>query len=120
MSINVVTLVGRVGSDPDIKYFESGTVKCRLTLAVDRRTRNSDEPDWFTLELWGKTAEVAGNYVRKGKQIAVKGSLRFNNWTDRQTGLNRSTPFIHVDQLDLLGSKRDTEGGMADMPSEHF
>ncbi|GAX37073.1 single-stranded DNA-binding protein [Nodularia sp. NIES-3585] len=120
MSINIVTLVGRVGGDPDIKYFESGTVKCRLTLAVDRRSRNSDEPDWFNLELWGKTAEVAGNYVRKGKQIAVKGSLRFNTWSDRQTGANRSTPVIYVDQLDLLGSKRDAEGGMSDMPSEHF
>ncbi|TVP65451.1 MAG: single-stranded DNA-binding protein [Nodularia sp. (in: Bacteria)] len=117
MSINIVTLVGRVGGDPDIKYFESGTVKCRLTLAVDRRSRNSDEPDWFNLELWGKTAEVAGNYVRKGKQIAVKGSLKFNTWSDRQTGANRSTPVIQVDQLDLLGSKRDAEG---DMSSEHF
>ena len=74
MSINIVTLVGRVGGDPDIKYFESGTVKCRLTLAVNRRSRNSDEPDWFTLELWDKTAEVAGNYVRKGSLI---GSQRF-------------------------------------------
>ena len=51
MSINVVTLVGRVGGDPDIKYFESGTVKCRLTLAVNRRSRNNDKPDWFNYPL---------------------------------------------------------------------
>jgi single-strand DNA-binding protein len=111
MSINVVTLVGRVGGDPDIKYFESGTVKCRLTLAVRRRSRNNDEPDWFELEIWGKTAEVAGNYVKKGSLIGIKGSLKFDSWSDRNTGTNRSKPVIHVDQLDLLGSKRDSEGG---------
>jgi len=120
MSINIVTLVGRVGSDPDIKYFDSGKVVCKLRLAVKRRSRNSDEPDWFSLELWGKTAEVAGNYVRKGSLIGVKGSLKFDTWSDRQTGANRSSPVIQVDQLDLLGSKRDGEGGAADMSSENF
>jgi len=119
MSLNVVTLVGRVGMDPDMKYFESGSVKCRLTLAVNRRSRDA-EPDWFTLELWGKTAEIAGNYVRKGKQIAVKGSLKFDTWSDRSTGTNRSSPVILVDQLDLLGSKRDTDNGMMDDSPEHF
>ncbi|MTJ46716.1 single-stranded DNA-binding protein [Dolichospermum sp. UHCC 0259] len=120
MSINVVTLVGRVGGDPDMKYFESGTVKCRLTLAVNRRSRNNDKPDWFNLELWGKTAEVAGNYVRKGGLIGVKGSLRFDTWSDRQSGVTRSSPVIHVDQLDLLGSKRDGEGGGSDMSPDNF
>lgn len=120
MSINVVTLIGRVGSDPDIKYFESGTVKCRLTLAVNRRSRKSEEPDWFTLEMWGKTAEVAGNYVRKGKQIAVKGALKFDTWSDRQTNSPRSTPVILVEQLELLGSKREGEGGSMDYSPDNF
>ncbi|MCF2149369.1 MAG: single-stranded DNA-binding protein [Nostoc sp. CreGUA01] len=119
MSINVVTLIGRVGGDPEMKYFESGSVKCRLTLAVNRRTKEGEHTDWFNLELWGKTAEVAGNYVRKGKQIAVKGSLKFDTWSDRQTGANRSSPVIQVDQLDLLGSKRDAEGG-GDFSPENF
>ena len=108
MSLNVVTLVGRVGTDPDMKYFESGSVKCRLTLAVNRRSRD-EQPDWFNLELWGKTAEVAGNYVRKGKQIAVKGSLKFDTWSDRNTGTPRSSPVVQVDRLELLGSKQDTD-----------
>ncbi|MCC5628345.1 single-stranded DNA-binding protein [Nostoc sphaeroides] len=119
MSINVVTLIGRVGGDPEIKYFESGSVKCKLTLAVNRRTKEGEHTDWFNLELWGKTAEVAGNYVRKGRQIAVKGSLKFDTWSDRQTGANRSSPVIQVDQLDLLGSKRDSEGG-GDFSPENF
>ncbi|MBD2458513.1 single-stranded DNA-binding protein [Nostoc sp. FACHB-87] len=89
-------------------------------MAVNRRTRNSDEPDWFELELWGKTAEVAGNYVRKGKQIAVKGSLKFDSWNDRQTGVSRSKPVIVVDQLDLLGSKNEGDSSMNDMSPDNF
>lgn len=116
MSLNVVTLVGRVGGDPDVKYFESGSVKCRLTLAVNRPTRNSDQPDWFNLELWGKQADVAANYVRKGSLIGVKGSLKLDTWTDKNTGANRSSPVILVDRIQLLGSKRDSEGGGGDMP----
>jgi single-strand DNA-binding protein len=118
MSLNVVTLVGRVGGDPDVKYFESGTVKCKLTLAVRRRSTKSEEPDWFTLEIWGKTAQIAADYVRKGAQIGVTGSLKFDRWQDRSTGANRSMPVIKVDQLDLLGSKRDNESGMSQNNSE--
>lgn len=110
MSLNVVTLVGRVGGEPDVKYFESGSVVCNLTLAVNRRSRNNDQPDWFNLEIWGKTAEVAANYVRKGSLIGVSGSLKFDSWQDKSTGTTRSKPVIRVDRLDLLGSKRD-EGG---------
>lgn len=112
MSLNVVMLVGRVGADPDVKYFESGSVVCNLSLAVNRPTRNSDKPDWFNLELWDKRAEVAANYVRKGSLIGIKGYLKFDRWQDRNTGADRSKPVIRVDRLDLLGSKqdRDTSG----------
>lgn len=115
MSLNIVTLVGRAGRDPDVKYFESGSVKCSLTLAVNRPTRKSDEPDWFNLEIWGKTAEVAGNYVRKGSLIGVQGSLKFEYWQDRSTGANRSKPVIRVERLDLLGSKQDADQARGDL-----
>ena len=110
MSLNSVTLVGRVGGDPDVKYFESGSVVCNLTLAVNRLSRNNDQPDWFNLELWGKTAEVAANYVRKGSLIGVSGALKFEHWKDRNTGANRSKPVIRVERMELLGSRRDSEG----------
>lgn len=109
MSLNLVNLVGRVGGDPDVKYFDSGSVKCRLTLAVDRRSRNDEQPDWFNLELWGKTAEVAANYVRKGSLIGVSGALKLDHWQDRNTGADRSSPVIRVERMELLGSKRDNE-----------
>lgn len=114
MTINTVTLVGRAGRDPDVRYFESGSVVCTFSIAVDRRSRNSDQPDWFKLEMWGRTAEVAANYVRKGKLLGVTGSLKLETWTDRATGAPRSSPVIRVDRLELLGSKRDDE---ANMPS---
>jgi single-strand DNA-binding protein len=109
MALNVVNLVGRAGANPEVKYFDSGSVKCTLPLAVDRRSRNNDQPDWFNLEIWGKTAEVAGNYVNKGKQIAVQGSFKIETWTDRNTGGLRSRPIIRVERLQLLGSKRDSD-----------
>lgn len=109
MALNVVNLVGRAGTAPEIIHFQSGTVKCTLPLAVKRRSRNSDQPDWFNLEMWGKTAEVAGNYVKKGGLIGIQGSLKIDTWTDKNTGGQRSRPIIKVDRLELLGSKRDND-----------
>jgi single-strand DNA-binding protein len=119
MSLNIVTLVGRAGRDPEVKYFESGSVVCNFTLAVNRLTRNSDEPDWFNLEIWGKTAEVAGNYVRKGSLIGVQGSLKFDYWQDRSSGATRSKPVIRVERLDLLGSKQDAEQARGDVSDRY-
>lgn len=110
--LNSVNLVGRVGRDPDVRYFESGSVVCKLTLAVDRARRNSDNPDWFNLELWGKTAEVAANYVQKGGMIGISGQFKLDRWQDRSTGAERTSPVIHVSDLRLLGGKRrDSEEG---------
>ncbi|BAZ43042.1 single-stranded DNA-binding protein [Chondrocystis sp. NIES-4102] len=109
MGINIVNLVGRAGAAPEIIHFQSGSVLCKLPLAVSRRTRNNDQPDWFNLEIWGKTAEIAGNYVTKGKLIGVQGSLKIETWTDKNTGGIRSRPTIKVDRLELLGSKNDSD-----------
>ena len=108
MGINSVTLVGRAGRDPEVKYFESGTVVANLTMAVNRRNKN-DEPDWFNLEIWGKQAQVAADYVKKGSLIGITGSFKLDSWKDRNTGESRNKPVVRVDRLELLGSKRDSE-----------
>ena len=108
MGINSVTLVGRAGRDPEVRYFESGTVVANLTMAVNRRNRN-DEPDWFNLEIWGKQAQVAADYVKKGSLIGITGSFKMDSWKDRNTGEDRNKPVVRVDRLELLGSKRDAE-----------
>lgn len=115
MSLNKVNLVGHAGRDPEVKYFESGSVKCTFSIAVNKRSKNRDEPpDWFELEVWGKTAEVAASYVRKGKLLGIIGSLKFDRWQDRTTGEDRQKPIILVDQMELLGAKGDNnESGAA-------
>jgi len=108
MAINSVTLVGRAGRDPEVRYFESGTVVANLTMAVNRRNRD-DEPDWFNLEIWGKQAQVAADYVKKGSLIGITGSFKLDSWKDRNTGEDRNKPVVRVDRLELLGSKKDSE-----------
>ena len=107
MAINSVTLVGRAGRDPEVRYFESGTVVANLTMAVSRRNRN-DEPDWFNLEIWGKQAQVAADYVKRGSLIGITGSFKLDSWKDRNTGEDRQKPVVRVDRLELLGSKKDS------------
>ncbi|MEM8639410.1 MAG: single-stranded DNA-binding protein [Cyanobacteria bacterium P01_G01_bin.54] len=113
MSLNIVHLVGRAGSDPEVRYFENNSSVCKVSLAVNRRTSKSDQPDWFKLEFWNKTAEIAANYVRKGSLIGVEGMLKIDTWTNRE-GHQMSTPVIRVNRLDLLGSKRDNNPSMMD------
>jgi single-strand DNA-binding protein len=75
---------------------------------VNRRSRD-DEPDWFNLEIWGKQAQVAADYVKKGSLLGIIGSFKLDRWTDRTSGEERSKPVVRVDRLELLGSKRDSE-----------
>ena len=118
MSLNLVTIVGRAGRDPELRYFESGNVVCHVSMAVNRRRKGDDKPDWFELEMWGRTAEIAGDYVRKGKLFGVTGSLKFDRWKDRNTGEDRQKPVIRVDRLELLSSRREDQqaagGGFGD------
>lgn len=108
--LNSVVLVGRVGADPEIKYFETGRVKTTFNLAVNRpvkRTEGVDSTDWFRIELWGKQAEIANEYVRKGSLIGIEGRLEFSRWTDQQ-GQKHEMPIIAASNLRLLGSRQDS------------
>ena len=106
--MNVITLVGRAGRDPEVKYFEGGTMVANLTLAVNGRAKDA-ETEWFNLEIWGKQAQVAADYVRKGSLIGIYGSVKTEKWNDRTTGEERKKMVVTVDRLTLLGSKRDNE-----------
>lgn len=105
--INSVVLVGRVGQDPEMKYFESGKVKTTFSIAVDKRTKTKDAPpDWFNIELWDKSAEIAGEWVKKGKLVAIEGRLDISSWTDND-GNKRERYFIRGNELRLLGKKNE-------------
>ena len=110
-SLNVCSFTGRAGRDPEMKFFETGSAIAQLTIAVDGWKRDS-EPLWLNLKVWGKLAQVAGDYVRKGSQIAVSGQLENESWTDKATGEKRSKVVLNVKELTLLGSKKDAcDGG---------
>lgn len=108
--VNMVVLVGRLTRDPEMRYTNTGTALCRVSLAVNRRKRSgdswSDEVSYFDVSIWGKQAESLNNYLSKGKQIAVQGELRQNRW--EQDGQKRSRVEVVANTIQLLG---DPSGG---------
>ena len=109
--INVVTLVGRLTRDSELKYTNSGTAVCKFSLAVNRKKRSgdqwTDEVSYFDVVLWGKQGEALQQYLSKGKQVAVSGELRQNRW--EQDGQSRSKVEIIANNLQLLGG--NSSGG---------
>jgi single-strand DNA-binding protein len=104
--INTVILVGRAGRNPEIKYFESGKTLASFSLAVDRPKFSPDGEsvtDWFKIELWGRQAEIAYEYVKKGSLVGIRGRLEFRLHPEG----NYQEPIIHTISLRLLGSKHD-------------
>jgi single-strand DNA-binding protein len=104
--MNTVILIGRIGQDPEMKYFESGKVKTVLSIAVNRWIKKEEKTDWFRIELWDKNAEFAGEYVKKGRQVAIEGTLDINKWTDSE-GNKREYFFIRATDIRLLGGKNE-------------
>jgi single-strand DNA-binding protein len=107
-SLNVCGFTGRAGKDPEVRYFESGKMVTEFNIAVDGWKRD-EKPLWLKLKIWGKTADVAANYVRKGSMIAVSGQLENETWTDKGSGEERSKIVLNVKDLTLLDSKRDSD-----------
>ena len=82
--MNTVTIIGRAGQDAEIKYFESGKVKTSFSLAVNRWDARTKEEvtDWYNIEVWDKQAEFAGEYIKRGRQVAVDGRISISKWND--------------------------------------
>lgn len=108
--MNSISLVGRAGRDPETRFLDTGMCVANLSLAVNGHSRD-DAPLWFNLEVWGKQAQVAADYVRKGSLIGVVGSLKEDKWTDRQSGEERKKLVVNVQRLELLGPRPDRDGG---------
>lgn len=110
--INQVTVVGRVGQDPELRYFESGNTLAAFSVAVNRPTKNK-ETDWFDIKLWGKQAEIAGEYLRKGSLVGIIGQVDFDSWNDKNSGELQVKPVIIGTDLRMLGSKSDNSNSYA-------
>lgn len=118
--INSVTLTGRIGNDPEPKYFDDGKCVLNLSLAVKRKYHplerkaydvkyGEEETDWWPLEIWGRDAEFCGKYISKGARIGVTGNLQVDGWIDKATGMERSRPKIIVKQFDVLETKAEAQ-----------
>lgn len=119
-NLNKVMLIGNLTRDPEIKYTPKGTAVAQIGLAVNRVWSNDagekqEETTFVDVELWGRQAEIAGEYLRKGRPVFIEGRLKLDSWDDKQTGAKRSKMKVVGEQLQLLGSREGgSAGGSAD------
>lgn len=104
--MNVVALMGRLTREPEVKFGQSGKAYCRFSLAVNRPF-SKDEADFINCVCFGKTAELIGEYFRKGQQISLTGRLQMNQY--ESNGEKRTTYDVVVDSFDFIGTKSGAE-----------
>ena len=115
-SYNRVILLGNLTRDPQVKYTPGGTAVAEIGLAVNRywfdKQSNSrrEETTFVDVTLWGREAEVAGEYLAKGRPVLIEGRLQLDTWDDKQTGQKRSKLRVVCEKMQMLGS-RDGGGG---------
>ncbi|HAL40399.1 MAG TPA: single-stranded DNA-binding protein [Polaromonas sp.] len=118
-SINKVIIVGNLGKDPEMRSFPSGDQVANVTIATtdkwkDKQTGEAKEhTEWHRVVFNGRLAEIVGQYLRKGSQVYVEGSLRTRKWTD-QSGQEKYTTEIRADQMQMLGSRQGMGGPGSD------
>ena len=115
-SFNKVILIGNLTRDPEVKYTPKGTAITDIGLAVNR-TYSSDsgekkeEVTFIDITLWGRTAEIVGQYCKKGRPLMVEGRLQLDSWDDKQTGQKRSKLKVVGENIQLLGGREGGGGG---------
>jgi single-strand DNA-binding protein len=112
-SVNKVILIGRLGRDPEIKYTPSGAPVAKFSLATDevfkdRAGEQQRRTEWHNIVAWNKLAEICGEYLTKGKQVYIEGSIRSRQWED-QSGNKRTAYEIVAREMKMLGSRADAE-----------
>jgi single-strand DNA-binding protein len=118
-SVNKVILIGNLGRDPEVRYAPSGSAICNVTLATSRNWKNRDtgerqeETEWHRVVFYDRLAEIAGEYLKKGRPVYVEGRLKTRKWTDKD-GVDKYTTEIVADQMQLLGGRE----GMGGAPDE--
>jgi single-strand DNA-binding protein len=108
--VNKVILIGYLGRDPEVRSTPSGQPVASFTLATSRRWKDKngqrqEQTEWHQIVVWGKQAEIAGQYLTKGKQIFLEGRLQTRSWDDKQTGEKRYRTEVVCDNFQMLGSR---------------
>ena len=116
MSVNKVILIGHLGRDPENRYLPSGEQVTSIAIATTDRWRDKatgdmkEQTEWHRISFFGKLAEIAGQYLKKGSQVYVEGRIRTRKYTDRE-GIERYATEIIGDTMQMLGSKQDNGNG---------
>lgn len=119
--LNKVTLIGRLGIDPELRYTSSGSPVTTFRLAVGRQWRDSsgesrDETEWFTIVAWNKLAEICQQHLVKGTRIYIEGRLQTRSWDDQQSGQTRYKTEVIASDLIILDSREARTPREADPP----
>jgi single-strand DNA-binding protein len=118
--INKVILVGNLGADPETKYTAAGTALCTFRLATtesftDRDGQTQERTEWHRIVTWGKLAEICGQYLNKGRQVYVEGSIRTRSWED-DAGIKRFITEINAREVQFLGGQGSGTTSSSDAP----
>jgi single-strand DNA-binding protein len=113
-NLNRVLLIGNLTRDPELRYTPKGTAVTEIGLAVNRVYSGEDgekkeETTFVDVTLWARQAEIAGQYLKKGRPVFIEGRLQLDSWDDKQTGQKRSRLRVVAENLQLLGSRQDGE-----------
>src|SRR6202047_666768 len=114
-NLNRVLLIGNLTRDPEVRYTPKGTAVTEIGLAVNRIYSGEDgekkeETTFVDVTLWARQAEIAGQYLKKGRPVFIEGRLQLDSWDDKQTGQKRSRLRVVAENLQLLGSRQEGEG----------
>lgn len=122
-SFNKVILVGNLTRDPELRYTPKGTAIAKIGMAVNHKWKNEagelkEEVTFVDIEVWGRTAENVGQYMRKGSSMLVEGRLRLDTWDDKQTNQKRSKMLVVGETVQFLGSPRGGSEGAPPVSSK--
>lgn len=123
-SVNKVILVGNLGRDPEVRYSPDGAAICNITIATTSawKDKNSgekrEETEWHRVVLYNRLAEIAGEYLKKGRPVYIEGRLKTRKWQDKETGADKYSTDIVADQMQMLGGREDGGGQQQSAPRQ--
>ncbi|WP_454695921.1 single-stranded DNA-binding protein [Achromobacter aegrifaciens] len=121
-SVNKLILVGNLGRDPEVRYSPDGAAICNLSIATTSQWKDKssgerrEETEWHRVVLYNRLAEVAGEYLKKGRQVYIEGRLKTRKWQDKDTGADRYSTEVVGDQMQMLGGRGGGESGGDEQP----
>ena len=115
-SVNKVILIGNLGKDPEVRYAPSGSAICNITVATSRVSKDKtsgerqEQTEWHRVVMFDRLAEIAGEYLKKGKSVYIEGRLQTRKWTDKE-GVERYSTEIVAQEMTMLGGREGGAGG---------